>query len=134
MERIAATLEGPKKLPALGENYLATRFGTPGPEVEQAQSILEPIAKTEQTLRSETSKPGHPGETMKPSPQLESIRNRLDAWHDKVEIVSGLDDSVNVTPKHYLHPETWRSINEAVRSLDGKWVSNGKQGSWRIGK
>jgi hypothetical protein len=58
------------------------------------------------------------------------IRERLAKWLPDLEILEGFD-GLCVKPKRYLG-EAWGEINELVRSLGGRWIRNGKQGTWRI--
>jgi hypothetical protein len=63
------------------------------------------------------------------------VRSRLGAYLEKVQVISNLDGSVTVTPKHYLLGDTWRSIDQALRPLNAKWVPQAKKiGTWRIPK
>jgi hypothetical protein len=87
-------------------------------------------AKTQQTG---TVPPGLPAQ--KPvGLQLETVRERLEKWLQDLEIVDGFD-GYSVKPKRYLD-QSWRDVNEVVRSLGGHWMKGVKptDGSWRIKK
>jgi len=84
-------------------------------------------AKTEQT-GNETPRV----ETSNPIMGIDTVRERLAKWLPDLEILDGLDGSA-VKPKRYLG-QTWEAVNQEIRAVGGKWVSNGKQGSWRIPK
>ena len=59
---------------------------------------------------------------------------RLEKWLLDLEIVDGFD-GFNVKPRRYLD-QSWKDINEVVRSLGGKWQKGLKStdGAWRIPK
>jgi hypothetical protein len=65
---------------------------------------------------------------------VETVRERLAKWLPDLEIVDGFD-GFSVKPKRYLD-QSWRDVNEVVRSLGGKWQKGLKpaDGSWRIPK
>jgi hypothetical protein len=101
--------------------------------LERLVSAVERLAaslETEKRLPA-PSKPGLPVENMKPGLSLETLRIQLTTWLPDLETTAGLDGSFTVKPCRYLH-QTWSQVNDAIRKLGGAWVSNGKQGSWRI--
>jgi len=69
----------------------------------------------------------------KPGLSVDNVREELAAWLPDLEVTGGLDGSFTVKPKRYLH-QTWAQVNDIIRTLGGRWESNGKQGSWRIPK
>ena len=105
---------------------MLNEFQQPGSKPGQPGPVAP--AKTQQTG---TVPPGLPAS--KPAGlQLETIRERLAKWLPDLEIMDGFD-GFNVKPKRYLD-QSWKDVNEVMRSLGGQWISNGKQGYWRIPK
>jgi hypothetical protein len=64
--------------------------------------------------------------------KLATLQERLGPRLQDLEVTDGMDGLI-VKPRSYLG-DSWAEVNEVVRSLGGQWISNGKQGYWRIPK
>lgn len=64
-----------------------------------------------------------------------SISERLSSMGVDVSLldIKDREDVTVITPKRFLG-DLWGSVNEAVKSLGGAWIREGKQSRWEIGK
>ena len=104
-------------------------------EVQGWAGSLKPAGTPTPAGNGNTALP--PGLLSKGAPKpaaskLPVLQERLGARLQDLEVTDGIDGLV-VKPRKYLG-ESWSEVNEAVRALGGHWISNGKQGSWRIPK
>lgn len=83
---------------------------------------------------------GRPEPSIKPLAEGEaerpvSISERLSSMGVDVSLleIEDREGITVITPKRFLG-DLWGSINEAVRSLGGTWIREGKQSRWEIGK
>ena len=73
-----------------------------------------------------------PAVSKPPSLTVETLRERLAKWLDKVEVTSTLNGFA-VKPRHFLLRPTWEEIDACLRGLGAKWVSAVKGvGSWIV--
>jgi len=76
--------------------------------------------------------PPRPAASKPPSLTVETLRERLAKWLDKVEVTSTLNGFA-VKPRHFLLRPTWEEIDACLRGLGAKWVSAVKGvGSWIV--
>ena len=128
LDRDLAALENPldgfRDVKALLEKMLLEFQGSkPGAVVPGGTTVAKTQQNSHETPRVPAPKPAG----------LEIVRSRLGAHLEKVDVTVNLDGSVTVTPKHYLLQETWRSIDQALKPLNAKWIPTVKGiGSWRV--
>jgi len=73
-----------------------------------------------------------PAASKPPSLTVETLRERLAKWLDKVEVTSTLNGFA-VKPRHFLLRETWQAIDDALRTIGAKWIPQAKGvGSWQV--
>jgi hypothetical protein len=98
--------------------------------LSKALTELQTGPKTQQSSSGTPTLPT----SKSPGLTVEALRERLAGWLPDLEITSGFD-GFTVKPKRYLG-DTWKDVNEVVRSLGGKWQKGIKpaDGSWRIPK
>jgi hypothetical protein len=73
-----------------------------------------------------------PAVSKPPSLTVETLRERLAKWLDKVEVTSTLNGFA-VKPRHFLLRETWQAIDDALRTIGAKWIPQAKGvGSWQV--
>jgi len=73
-----------------------------------------------------------PAVSKPPSLTVETLRERLAKWLDKVEVTSTLNGFA-VKPRHFLLRETWQAIDDALRTIGAKWIPQAKGvGSWIV--
>jgi hypothetical protein len=115
---------------------LAESFDTNADKDQAYRSVLEKVQAWTSAMKPETSQTGHGTPTLptsKPALTIETLRERLAGWLQHLEITDGFD-GFSVKPKHYLG-ETWRNVNDVMRSLGGHWIRGRPgDGSWRIKK
>jgi len=76
--------------------------------------------------------PPRPAASKPPSLTVETLRERLAKWLDKVEVTSTLNGFA-VKPRHFLLRPTWEEIDACLRGLGAKWVPAVKGvGSWIV--
>jgi hypothetical protein len=67
-----------------------------------------------------------------PSLTVETLREHLAKWLDKVEVTSTLNGFA-VKPRHFLLRETWQAIDDVLRTIGAKWIPQAKGvGSWQV--
>jgi hypothetical protein len=66
------------------------------------------------------------------TPKLATLQEQLGQRLQDLEITDGIDGLI-VKPRRYLG-DTWKGVNDVVRSLGGKWQKGLKPAdrSWRI--
>lgn len=62
---------------------------------------------------------------------IAKVKETIDEWVEDVDITEE-DSSVVVVPKSFLEKDVWYKINDALKSLNGEWVSAGKESRWII--
>jgi hypothetical protein len=108
-------------------------------KTQQSSNETKPIpsSHTEKEVpKSQQTGTGTPRvETPKPAGlTVETLRERLGKRLQDLDITDGFD-GFSVKPKRFLG-ESWKDVNDVVRSLGGKWVKGTKpaDGAWRIPK
>ena len=96
----------------------------------------KPVSRREtETASPDTHRvPEHaPPATSKPaSLTVETLREHLAKWLDKVEVTPTLNGFA-VKPRHFLLRETWQAIDDALRTIGAKWIPQAKGvGSWQV--
>lgn len=63
-------------------------------------------------------------------PTIDEIKQRLGDDADKLDINTE-NDTIVIRPKTWLQNE-WYRINEAIKSMGGRWISEGQNSRWEI--
>jgi len=99
---------------------------------KESLTVLENHAKESPRVSDNHALPPGPAASKPPSVTVETLRERLAKWLDKVEVTSTLNGFA-VKPRHFLLRETWQAIDDALRTIGAKWIPQAKGvGSWQV--
>jgi len=99
---------------------------------KESLTVLDNHAKESVTVGHNQAVPPRPAASKPPSLTVETLRERLAKWLDKVEVTSTLNGFA-VKPRHFLLRETWQAIDDALRTIGAKWIPQAKGvGSWIV--
>jgi hypothetical protein len=84
-----------------------------------------------------TVEAARPERAERPPASVEEVEYRLSsvAQVEDLIVAESVDQpAFTVTPKKYLGDEAWRTVNQAVGQMGGRWVSAGRDSKWVIPK